>query len=407
MEWEGYGVPGKRTVRQLDVAKRRVLVRVDFNVPMDGDGRIADDTRIRAALDTISYLRGEKARVVLISHFGRPQGKVVEAMRLGPVARRLSELLGHPVLYIPAVDWPAVASALDGLAPGGVALLENIRFHPGEETNDPGLAAHLAGLGDVFVNDAFGAAHRAHASTTGIARLLPSASGLLMERELQVLGRALDAPERPLVTIIGGAKVSDKTGVVENLMTIADALLIGGGMANTFFLAQGLEVGTSLIEPDRLPLARTILARAAELGRRLILPVDVVVAQEKVAGALTRVVPVDAIPKGWAALDIGPSTREQFARLVASAGTVIWNGPMGVFELEPFAAGTEALARAVAACPGTTIVGGGDSVAALEKYGLAGMVSHISTGGGASLEFLEGRRLPGVCALDDTGGETI
>jgi len=294
---------------------------------------------------------------------------------------------------------------LVGLAPGEVALLENIRFQPGEETNDPGLVAQLATLGDAFVNDAFGAAHRAHASTTGIARLLPSASGLLMERELQVLGRALEAPERPLVTIIGGAKVSDKVGVLANLMTIADALLIGGGMANTFFLAQGLEVGASLIERDKVPLARTLLARARELGRRLVLPEDVVVAQDKAPGAATRVVSVHAIPPGWAALDIGPSTREQFARLVASAGTVIWNGPMGVFELEPFAAGTEALARAVAACPGTTIVGGGDSVAALEKFGLAEKVYHISTGGGASLEFLEGRQLPGVSALDDVGEE--
>lgn len=396
-------MPGKRSIRQLEVANRRVLVRVDFNVPMDGDDRIADDTRIRAALDTINYLRDEKARVILISHFGRPQGKVVEEMRLGPVARRLSELLGHQVLYVPEVDWPTVAGSLAGLAPGGVALLENIRFHPGEEANDPGLAAHLASLGDAFVNDAFGAAHRAHASTAGIARLLPSASGLLMEKELQVLGRALEAPVRPLVTIIGGAKVSDKIGVLENLMTIADALLIGGGMANTFFLAQGLEVGTSLIEPGKVPLVRNLLARAAELGRRLVLPVDVVVAQEKAPGAVTRVVTIDAIPEGWAALDIGPATREKFSRQVALAGTVIWNGPMGVFELEQFSAGTEALAMAVAACPGTTIVGGGDSVAALEKYGLAGKVSHISTGGGASLEFLEGRRLPGVSALDDAG----
>ncbi|HAI20947.1 MAG TPA: phosphoglycerate kinase [Clostridiales bacterium UBA8153] len=401
------GLPGKRSVRQLDVANRRVLVRVDFNVPVDGDGRIADDTRMRAALDTINYLREEKARVILISHFGRPQGRVVEELRLGAVAGRLSELLGHPVVYVPSLDWPTVAKSLAGLAPGGVALLENIRFHPGEETNDPGLAAHLAGLGDAFVNDAFGAAHRAHASTTGIARLLPSASGMLMEKELEVLGRALKAPERPLVTIIGGAKVADKIGVLENLMTIADALLVGGGMANTFFLAQGLEVGTSLIEPAKVPLVKTLLARAAELGRRLVLPMDVVVAREKATGSVTRVVPIHAIPKGWAALDIGPSTREEFARLAASAGTVIWNGPMGVFELEPFAAGTEAVARAVAACPGTTIVGGGDSVAALEQYGLAGKIRHISTGGGAALEFLEGRQLPGVAALDDAGEGTV
>jgi len=293
------------------------------------------------------------------------------------------------------------AAALAALAPGGVALLENIRFHPGEETNHPQLAAELAALGDAFVNDAFGAAHRAHASTTAIARLLPSAAGFLMERELQVLGQALEAPDRPLVTIIGGAKVSDKIGVLEHLITIADDLLIGGGMANTFFLAQGMEVGASLVERDKASLTRALLERASELGRSLVLPVDVVVAREKTPGATTRIVSVDAIPPGWAALDIGPATSEKFSRLVAAAGTVIWNGPVGMFELEPFAEGTEALARAVASCPGTTIVGGGDSIAALEKYGLAGQVDHVSTGGGATLELLEGRQLPGVAALDD------
>ncbi|MEW6524685.1 MAG: phosphoglycerate kinase [Bacillota bacterium] len=394
-------MPGKKSVRQLDVAHKRVLVRVDFNVPVDREGNISDDTRIRAALATIEYLRDRKARVILVSHFGRPKGKVVDSMRLGVVARRLSELVRGTVKYVPDVEWPLVAAALADLAAGEVALLENIRFHPGEEINDPGLVGELAALGDMFVNDAFGAAHRAHASTTGIARRLPSAAGFLMEQELQVLGKTLEEPVRPLVAIIGGAKVSDKIGVLNNLLQITDALLIGGGMANTFFLAKGLETGSSLVEPEKVPVARTLMDQAAEVGRRMVLPDDVVIAQERTPGTSTRVVPVDAIPPAWAALDIGPSTREVFTRLVETAGTVIWNGPMGVFELEPFSAGTEALARAVAACPGTTIVGGGDSIAALEKYGLTDRVDHISTGGGASLEFLEGRELPGVAALDD------
>ncbi|MGB9662069.1 MAG: phosphoglycerate kinase [Moorellaceae bacterium] len=390
----------KLTLKDLDCAQKRVLVRVDFNVPLE-NGRVADDTRIRAALPTIKYLIDRRAKVILVSHLGRPKGKVNESLRLDPVARRLEELLGQPVKKVNDCVGPEVEEAVAQLQPGEVLLLENIRFYPEEEKNDPEFAKKLAALADVYVNDAFGAAHRAHASTEGVAHYLPSAAGLLMQKEIEVMGRALAHPDRPFVAIIGGAKVSDKIGVIRNLLSKVDTLIIGGGMANTFLKARGYNMGKSLVEEDKVSLAAELMAEAEKKGIYLLLPRDLVVAQELSPEAPHRVVAVDAVPEGWMAVDIGPETRRDFAEALATARTVVWNGPMGVFEMEPFAAGTEAVARAVAGVKGTTIVGGGDSVAAVEKMGLADKITHISTGGGASLEFLEGRQLPGVVALSD------
>ncbi|MGB9858394.1 MAG: phosphoglycerate kinase [Moorellaceae bacterium] len=390
----------KLTLKDLDCAQKRVLVRVDFNVPLE-NGRVADDTRIRAALPTIKYLIERRAKVILVSHLGRPKGKVNESLRLDPVARRLEELLGQPVKKVNDCVGPEVEEAVAQLQPGEVLLLENIRFYPEEEKNDPEFAKKLAALADVYVNDAFGAAHRAHASTEGVAHYLPSAAGLLMQKEIEVMGRALAHPDRPFVAIIGGAKVSDKIGVIRNLLSKVDTLIIGGGMANTFLKARGYNMGKSLVEEDKVSLAAELMAEAEKKGIYLLLPRDLVVAQELSPEAPHRVVAVDAVPEGWMAVDIGPETRRDFAEALATARTVVWNGPMGVFEMEPFAAGTEAVARAVAGVKGTTIVGGGDSVAAVEKMGLADKITHISTGGGASLEFLEGRQLPGVVALSD------
>lgn len=390
----------KLTLKDLDCAQKRVLVRVDFNVPLE-NGRVADDTRIRAALPTIKYLIERRAKVILVSHLGRPKGKVNESLRLDPVARRLEELLGQPVKKVNDCVGPEVEEAVAQLQPGEVLLLENIRFYPEEEKNDPEFAKKLAALADVYVNDAFGAAHRAHASTEGVAHYLPSAAGLLMQKEIEVMGRALAHPDRPFVAIIGGAKVSDKIGVIRNLLSKVDTLIIGGGMANTFLKARGYNMGKSLVEEDKVSLAAELMAEAEKKGIDLLLPRDLVVAQELSPEAPHRVVAVDAVPEGWMAVDIGPETRRDFAEALATARTVVWNGPMGVFEMEPFAAGTEAVARAVAGVKGTTIVGGGDSVAAVEKMGLADKITHISTGGGASLEFLEGRQLPGVVALSD------
>ncbi|MGI9952182.1 phosphoglycerate kinase [Moorellaceae bacterium AZ2] len=390
----------KLTLKDLDVAGKRVLVRVDFNVPLD-NGRVADDTRIRAALPTIRYLMEKGAKIILVSHLGRPKGKVNEALRMDPVARRLEELLGRPVKKVDDCIGPEVEKAVAALEPGGVLLLENIRFYPEEEKNDPEFARKLAALADIYVNDAFGAAHRAHASTEGVAHYLPAAAGFLMQKEIEIMGKALADPERPFVAVIGGAKVSDKIGVIRNLLGKVDTLIIGGGMANTFLKAKGFNMGKSLVEDDKVSLAAELMAEAEKRKVNLLLPQDLVVAQELAPGAAHQVVAADGVPDGWAAVDIGPETRRAFAGALEGARTVVWNGPMGVFEMEHFAAGTEAVARAVAGVQGTTIVGGGDSVAAVEKMGVADKVTHISTGGGASLEFLEGRQLPGIAALQD------
>ncbi len=396
----------KKTIRDVDWAGKRALVRVDFNVPIDDQGQITDDTRIRAALPTIRYLLEHGASVVLMSHLGRPKGKPNPKYSLRPVVERLFELLpeAQEVKKTEAITGPAAEAAVAMLKPGQVLVLENTRFDPREEPNDPTMAAELAKLGDVFVNDAFGTAHRANASTEGVAHYLPAVAGFLMEKELNYIGGALTNPQRPFVTVIGGAKISDKIGVIENLLSKVDALLIGGGMANTFLLAQGLSVGDSLVEPESVEVARQLIARAGERGARLLLPVDVVIADAFSADAQWRVVDAREIPAGWRALDIGPQTVELYSAEIRAARTVIWNGPMGVFELEPFAAGTRAIAQAMAdaAAQGAiTIVGGGDSVAAVEQAGLADKMSHVSTGGGASLELLEGRVLPGVAALQD------
>lgn len=390
----------KLSVRDLDVKSKRVLVRVDFNVPLDGE-RVTDDTRITTALPTIQYLQQAGAAVVLMSHLGRPKGQVNPKYSLMPAARRLGELLGQPVSLLPDCVGPTVEAAVRQVRPGEVVSLENLRFHPEEEANDPDFARALSALGDVYVNDAFGAAHRAHASTEGVTRYLPAAAGLLMERELDALGRALSAPDRPLVTILGGAKVSDKIAAIENLLDKVDTLILGGGMANTFLAATGHPVGKSLVEPSLAPLALDLLERARTKRVTIALPIDVVVATDMSGQAPTQAVFTDAVPPDTGIFDIGPATARHYRSLIEPAKTVIWNGPMGVFEVAPFAAGTKSVALAVAACAGFTVVGGGDSVAAIEQLGLGGQMSHVSTGGGASLEFLEGRELPGVAALND------
>lgn len=396
----------KKTIRDVDWAGKRALVRVDFNVPLDDQGLITDDTRIRAALPTIRYLLEHGASVVLMSHLGRPKGKPDPKYSLRPVVERLFELLSEAteVKKTEAITGPAAEAAVAMLKPGQVLVLENTRFDPREEKNDPQMAAELAKLGDVYVNDAFGTAHRANASTEGVAHYLPAVAGFLMEKELAYIGGALSNPQRPFVTVIGGAKISDKIGVIENLLGKVDALLIGGGMANTFLLAKGLNLGDSLVEPDSVAVAQQLMAKAEERGARLLLPVDVVIADAFSAEAQRQVVDADAVPAGWRVLDIGPKTIELYSAEIRAARTVIWNGPMGVFELEPFAAGTRAIAQAMAEASANgaiTIVGGGDSVAAVEQAGLAEQMSHVSTGGGASLELLEGRVLPGVAALQD------
>lgn len=398
----------KRTLASLtaaDLEGKRVLVRVDFNVPLDGNGQITDDTRIRAALPTIRYLSESGAKVILASHFGRPKGKPVESMRLTPVAERLSELLGRPVVKTTDAIGAGAEAQVAATGNGQVVLLENVRFHAEEEANDPEFAKALASLADLYVNDAFGAAHRAHASTAGVTEYLsPCVAGYLLEKELQYLQAAIDNPQRPLAAIVGGSKVSSKIGVIETLLDKCDKLLIGGGMIFTFYKAQGLSVGGSLVEEDKLDLARSLMAKAQEKGVQLLLPVDVVVADKFAPDANAKTVAVDSIPDGWMGLDIGPESVKQFEEALADCRSVIWNGPMGVFEFDQFAVGTEAIARSLAGLTrkgATTIIGGGDSVAAVEKVGVAAEMSHISTGGGASLELLEGKVLPGVAALDD------
>jgi len=386
----------KQTVQDVDWKDKTAVVRVDFNVPLE-NGKVSDDTRIRESLPTIRYLMDHGARVVLMSHLGRPKGKVNPDFSLAPVAEYLSGMLGKPVLFLP--DLAAAPAQVKALKAGDVALLENTRFHAGEEKNDAGLAQQFAALGDVFVNDAFGSAHRAHSSTEGIAHYLPAVSGFLMQKELDYLGRALSHPERPFVAVLGGAKVSDKIEVIRSLLGKTDRLLIGGGMANTFLKAQGYNIGDSLVENDALDTATALLA---EGGDKLVLPVDVIIADKFAADAARKAVAAGAVPDGWRILDIGPTTVAEFEGILGGAKTVFWNGPMGVFELEPFAVGTFAIARALAKLPGaTTIIGGGDSVAAVHDAGVANKMSHISTGGGASLEFMEGKTLPGVAALAD------
>jgi phosphoglycerate kinase len=387
----------KRSVRDLDVPDKRVLVRVDFNVPVK-DGEVTDDTRIRRALPTIRHLLEEGARPILISHLGRPKGEPDPKYAMDPVAARLQELLGEPVKKLDAAVGPEVEEGLEDWDGRGVVLLENSRFYPGETSNDPGFADQLAALADLYVNDAFGAAHRAHATTVEVAERLPAAAGLLIEEEIDYLDKVLKDPERPFVAILGGAKVSDKLGVIESLLGTADSLLIGGAMCFTFFKAQGYEIGNSLVEDDYLEEAKRLMEEA---GDRLVLPVDVVVAEAMEEDAESETVPVDGIPAGKMGLDIGPKTVDLFSEHISGASTIFWNGPMGVFEIDAFAKGTEGVARAVAESGATSVVGGGDSVAAVNKLGLEDRMSHISTGGGASLEYVEGKELPGIAVLPD------
>lgn len=398
----------KKTVANLsaaDLAGKRVLVRVDFNVPLDDAGKITDDTRIRAALPTIQDLTGKGAKVILASHFGRPKGKVVDSMRLTPVAVRLSELLGKPVVKTDDCIGDEAAAKVAAMNNGDVVLLENVRFYAEEEANDPEFSKKLASLADLYVNDAFGTAHRAHASTEGVTKFLsPSVGGLLIEKELQYLQAAIENPKRPLAAIVGGSKVSSKITVIETLLDKVDKLFIGGGMIFTFYKARGLAVGKSLVEEDKLDLARALEAKAKEKGVELLLPTDVVLADNFAPDANSQTVSVDAIPDGWMGLDIGPDSVKAFQAALETCQSVIWNGPMGVFEFDKFAAGTKAIAETLATLTPkgvTTIIGGGDSVAAVEKVGVADQMSHISTGGGASLELLEGKVLPGIAALDD------
>lgn len=398
----------KKSIANLspaDLSGKRVLVRVDFNVPVDDQNQITDDTRIRAALPTIQELAAKGAKVILTSHFGRPKGTVAEKYRLTPVAERLSQLLGQSVSKPSDCIGPEVDAAVAALEPGQVILLENVRFHSEEEKNDPEFAQKLASVADLYVNDAFGTAHRAHASTEGVTRFLrPSVAGFLIEKELQYLQNAIENPQRPLAAIVGGSKVSSKIGVIETLLDKVDKLIIGGGMIFTFYKARGLSVGKSLVEEDKLELAQKLEAKAAEKGVDLLLPTDVVVADKFDKDANSQTVSIDGIPDGWMGLDIGPDSIQTFQTALSTCRSVIWNGPMGVFEFDRFAIGTEAIARTLADLTSSgviTIIGGGDSVAAVEKVGVAEQMSHISTGGGASLELLEGKILPGIAALDE------
>jgi len=392
----------KKTVRDIDVKGKRVLMRVDFNVPLDkADRHVVDDTRIRAALPTIDYLRQQGARIILCSHLGRPDGKAVAALRMAPVARRLAELLGSPVKTTDCCTGPEVEAAAQALAPGEVLLLENLRFHAEEEANDAAFARALASLAQVYVDDAFGTAHRAHASTAGVAAYLPAVAGFLMQKELSFLGGALADPERPFAAIIGGAKISTKIRVLENLLAKVDRLIIGGGMACTFLKAEGFGVGNSLVEAEQVETAARIMEQASQQGVQLLLPADVMVGDRFEADARRQMVSVNAVPDGWQILDIGEKTAEIFIRALSDCKTVLWNGPVGVIEFPAFARGSHRLAKAIAELHATTIVGGGETVQVVEELGLEEKFSHVSTGGGAALEFLEGRELPGVAALAD------
>ncbi|SFJ14095.1 MULTISPECIES: phosphoglycerate kinase [unclassified Bacillus (in: firmicutes)] len=391
----------KKSIRDVDLKGKRVFCRVDFNVPMK-EGKITDETRIRAALPTIQYLVEQGAKVILASHLGRPKGQVVEEMRLTPVATRLGELLGKDVKKADEAFGPAVQETIAAMNEGDVLVLENVRFYAGEEKNDAELAKEFAALADIFVNDAFGAAHRAHASTAGIADYLPAVSGFLMEKELEVLGKALSNPDRPFTAIIGGAKVKDKIGVIRHLLDKVDNLIIGGGLAYTFVKAAGHEIGKSLCEDDKIELAKEFMQLAQEKGVNFYMPVDCVVADDFSETANRQVVDIDSIPATWEGLDIGPKTSAIYADVIKNSKLVVWNGPMGVFEMAPYAEGTKAVGQALADAEGTySVIGGGDSAAAVEKFGMADKMSHISTGGGASLEFMEGKELPGVVCLND------
>ena len=393
----------KQTVQDIDVSGKTVLLRVDYNVPFEPNTtRISDDSRIVASLPTIRYLLDRDCRVLVCSHLGRPKGTVVEEMRMAPLARRLSQVLGRPVIEAPGCVGPEVEAVVRALPKPGIAMLENLRFHPGEEANSPEFASSLASLADVYINDAFGAAHRAHASIDGVTEFLPAAAGFLMARELEMLAGALKMPRRPLTAILGGAKVSDKIRVLANLAERADALIVGGGMSATFLKAAGLEVGSSMVEDDHLGTASDLIAAAGRGGPDLLLPVDLVVASSFAESAPRRTVEAEAVPAGWTIMDIGPQTRERFSRALKGSGTVLWNGTMGVFEWQPFAAGTVAVAETLAGLEDVvTVVGGGSTAEAVWSLGLAEKMTHVSTGGGASLEFLEGRVLPGVAALMD------
>ncbi len=387
----------KKTVEDIDVNGKKVLVRVDFNVPVK-QGQVGDDTRIRAALPTIQYLLDHHAAVILMSHLGRPKGEPKPEYSLKPVAEYLGKLLNQDVKFSPEAVGPQAEQAAKALQPGQVLLLENTRFYPGETKNDQEMAKQLASLGDIYVNDAFGSAHRAHSSTEGVAHYLPAVAGFLLEKEIRYLGQAIDNPKRPFVTILGGAKISDKIGVIHNLLTKADQILIGGGMANTFFAAQGYQMADSLVEKEALDTARELLKDG---GQKLRLPVDVVIANAFSNDAESKVIPVGAVPAGWRIMDIGPETVANYARVIENAGTIVWNGPMGVFEMPKFAVGTFEVARLIAESQAVSIIGGGDSAAAIQELGVADQITHISTGGGASLEMLEGITLPGLAALND------
>ncbi|WP_025228595.1 phosphoglycerate kinase [Fimbriimonas ginsengisoli] len=386
----------KKTVRDIDVQGKRVLVRCDFNVPLEG-GAITDDRRITEALPTIKYLIDHQAIVILASHLGRPKG-VTPEFSLRPVAARLSELLGKNVPLLPDCVGPEVKGAVDAAKPGDVLLLENVRFHPEEEKNDPEFAKQLAAIAQIYVNDAFGTAHRAHASTEGVAHILPGVAGFLIEKEIQHLGQAVENPKRPFVAVMGGSKVRDKIALIDNLLPRVDRLLVGGGMVFTFYKAQGHAIGKSLLDADSLDYAKRLLDENPD---KIVLPTDIVVADRLAEDVETKVVPIDGIADGMIGADIGPDSQHNFAEIIAQAGTVLWNGPMGVFEMKPFEAGTRAVAQALADGKAVSIVGGGDSAAAVEKFGVADKMSHVSTGGGASLEFLEGKELPGIAALQD------
>lgn len=389
-----------KTIKDIDLKHKRVLVRVDYNVPLDRNtGAVTDDTRLAATIPTIAYLQEQGAKIILCSHLGRPDGKVVEGLSLTPVAARLSELLGQPVRLLSDCVGDAANKAVYETGAGDIVLLENLRFHPEEEANDPNFAKSLASLAEVYVNDAFGTAHRAHASTAGVAAYLPAVAGFLMEKEVSIMGSALARPNRPFAAVIGGAKISSKISVLDNLMSKVEVLVIGGGMANTFLKAQGYDVGSSLVEEDQVEYAKELLHKAWERGVKRLLPLDAVVADKIDKDAAIRTVSVNEVPNGWSIVDIGPETVEHFGSQLRSCLTIIWNGPMGIFEIPAFASGSRELAQIISEVRGVTIVGGGETVALVTEMGLEGKFTHVSTGGGASLEFLEGKELPGVAVL--------